>query len=87
MQALHRIENTKYRKQNTKYIPHVAAKNITQLTTHTQNSPKNKQIDRQSCIQSEGESNMTDRQKERDRGTERCSRDTGDKREKHRNSN
>lgn len=32
------------------------------IQSHTQNSPKNKQTDRQSCIQYEGELNMIDRQ-------------------------
>lgn len=32
------------------------------IQSYTQNSPKNKQTDRQSCIQYEGELNMTDRQ-------------------------
>lgn len=51
MQALHRIgntenekPNTEYEIQNTKYIPHVEAKNITQLNAIP--ASENKQRDR-----------------------------------------
>lgn len=53
------------------------------IQSHTQNSPKNKQTDRQTelyTIRGRVEHDrQTDSRRERDEDIERCSRDTGDK--------
>lgn len=84
-------QNREYKIRNTENTSRMLLLKISpnSIQSHTQNSPKNKQTDRQSCIQYEGDSNMTDRQTvgEKEIKIERDAREIREIREKQRNSN